>query len=281
LAPKGQQGSAGEVSFTVRLRSNTPAGTTITNQAVVHFPTVPEVTPTNTVVTVVQTLFATPATIHTPAVTPVSITLSGTHVGGGAVTYEVLTSPVGGELSGTIPTLTYTPQANFTGADFFTFRVRSGNDTSGPAEVDIIVEPGATDTLPPQVRWTTPGNLAVDVLAPYQPATSDGTGPLYEPFIKVYFSEPLNASTVTGSTIRLLNAQSQVVPSRVDYYAKEKAAWLTPRAPLAEKSTYTGQVTTDVKDASGNSLAQPYSWTFTTAGSVKKVYQPLLLRASR
>jgi hypothetical protein len=60
-------------------------------------------------------------------------------VEGSALSYTVMTQPAHGSLSGTAPTLTYTPVANFSGADSFTFRVNDGSLSSASATVSIMV----------------------------------------------------------------------------------------------------------------------------------------------
>ena len=49
--------------------------------------------------------------------------------------------PAHGTLSGTAPNLTYTPAANYNGADSFTFKVNDGTVDSAPATVSITVTP--------------------------------------------------------------------------------------------------------------------------------------------
>ncbi len=71
--------------------------------------------------------------------TPVAITLTGADPEGDALTFTVLSAPAFGTLSGTAPNLTYTPNANFHGADSFTFRVSDGALESAPATVSITV----------------------------------------------------------------------------------------------------------------------------------------------
>ena len=68
-----------------------------------------------------------------------AITLSGTDVEGSALTYTLLTQPAHGKLAGTAPTLTYTPAAEYTGEDSFTFKVKDGTVYSVAATVTIIV----------------------------------------------------------------------------------------------------------------------------------------------
>lgn len=72
--------------------------------------------------------------------TPVEITLTGTDADGDALEYEVISSPSDGTVSGTTPDLTYTPDAAYTGEDYFRFIVRDSSDTeSKPAIVRITV----------------------------------------------------------------------------------------------------------------------------------------------
>ena len=158
LAPKGQPGSTGVVSFTVRLKSNLPTGTVVVNQAVVHFPSVPEETPTNSVVNIVQPLAAIPQAVETVAGQAVAIRLQGRSASGAHLTYTIVEQPLNGELSGTLPSLTYTPAANFTGLDHFRFTVSDGITTSRPDEVQILVRPSPNDTTPPRILWTAPEN---------------------------------------------------------------------------------------------------------------------------
>ena len=147
LAPKGQAGSTGVITYTVALTGGLPSGTVVANQAVVYFPSVPEETPTNTWVNLVAPLVATPQTLTTGYMKPLTITLSGRKASGPPLTYAVVEQPHGGTLAGTLPNLTYTPIENFTGADSFTFSVRNGASTSRPAQVYITVTAaGDSDT---------------------------------------------------------------------------------------------------------------------------------------
>ncbi len=53
--------------------------------------------------------------------------------------FQIVASPASGWLSGTPPCVTYTPNANFIGADSFTFRVNDGGAWSAPATVSLMV----------------------------------------------------------------------------------------------------------------------------------------------
>lgn len=71
-----------------------------------------------------------------------AITLQGSGVISNPLTFTVVTRPTKGTLSGTAPNLTYTPAANFSGTDGFTFRVSNGAGNSAPAMVSIGIYAG-------------------------------------------------------------------------------------------------------------------------------------------
>lgn len=79
----------------------------------------------------------------TPEDTPFAITLSGTDPDGDAIVgWNVSTPPAHGQLTGTAPDLTYTPDADYFGADSFSYRVTdSRGGISAPATVSITITP--------------------------------------------------------------------------------------------------------------------------------------------
>ena len=68
-----------------------------------------------------------------------TITLSGTDADSDTLSFNSVSTPSNGTLSGTAPNLTYTPAANFTGSDSFTFKVNDGTVDSTTATVTITV----------------------------------------------------------------------------------------------------------------------------------------------
>ena len=68
--------------------------------------------------------------------TPIKLTGSG-----GTLTFAVVGSPTLGDLTGTAPNLTYTPDADETGADSFTFKVNNGSQDSSTVTVSINIIP--------------------------------------------------------------------------------------------------------------------------------------------
>jgi hypothetical protein len=70
-----------------------------------------------------------------------TITLGGSDPDGNPLTYSIVGNPPQGTLTGTLPTLTYRPAANFNGSDSFTFRAYDGEATSNTATVSVTVQP--------------------------------------------------------------------------------------------------------------------------------------------
>lgn len=79
--------------------------------------------------------------VSTAEDTAKAVTLTGSDIDNDPLTYAVVTQPVHGSLSGTAPNLTYTPAANYNGADSFTFKVNDGKVDSNVAIVSITVTP--------------------------------------------------------------------------------------------------------------------------------------------
>jgi hypothetical protein len=79
--------------------------------------------------------------VSTPEDTPLDIVLTGSDVDGDKLTYTLVSSPTHGTIEGVAPNLTYTPDANTSGADSFSFVVNDSHVNSEPAVVSIEVTP--------------------------------------------------------------------------------------------------------------------------------------------
>ena len=77
--------------------------------------------------------------VTTAEETAKTITLSGTDADSDTLSFNSVSTPSNGTLSGTAPNLTYTPAANFTGSDSFTFKVNDGTVDSTTATITINV----------------------------------------------------------------------------------------------------------------------------------------------
>jgi hypothetical protein len=94
--------------------------------------------------------------LTTPEDTPLAVTLTGSDPEGGVLTYAVATQPAHGTLSGTAPSLTYTPAANFTGTDSFMFTVRDADGALDIGTVTITVAPVNDPPIAGDQSLTTP-----------------------------------------------------------------------------------------------------------------------------
>lgn len=263
LDPKGGSHFKGEVTFNVRLRDDLPSGTVVRNQATVFFPSVPEETPTNPVINLIEPLAAVPQEVETNYHQPVAITLGGRSVDALPLTFSLVERPLAGSLTGTLPSLVYTPPENFTGVDNFSFIVSNGITASRPAGVRVVVN-SMGDSTPPEVVWTDPAAGALDVQVSTEPLYTDEIGPVYPPILSLGFSESLSATTVTTQSVYLTKAGGSVAPSSVMVDNYNNQVILAPRAPLQSGVTYTVAATIDVRDIAGNPMAEPFAFSFTT-----------------
>ncbi|WP_045859381.1 invasin domain 3-containing protein [Teredinibacter purpureus] len=70
---------------------------------------------------------------------PAVLTLNGTDPDGQTLTFNIVSTPVNGTLSGTGPALLYTPTTHYSGTDSFTFTVHDGLENSAPATVTLTI----------------------------------------------------------------------------------------------------------------------------------------------
>lgn len=206
------------------------------------------------------------SSISSPAngavITPGStITISGTASDSGGVVGGVEVSVDGGTTwhpaTGRASwTYSWTPSA----LGSVTIRSRAADD-SGNIEspsTGVTVTVGSADTTPPTVTTVTPA--------------SGATGVAVSAAVTATFSEAMDASTISTSTVELRDGANALVAAAVSYNASTRVATLTPSSSLTGGATYTATVkggATDprVKDTSGNALASNRVWSFTTASS--------------
>lgn len=147
--------------------------------------------------------------------------------------------------------VTFTPSAPLVQGNY-TFTVNNVKDLGGNSMPAPFVITFTVDTTPPTVASVLPTNGANGV------ATNTA--------VQVTFSEAMDASTITNTTILLRNAgTSALVPAVVTYNNTTNVATLTPSGPLSNATNYTVIVTTGVKDVAGNPLAVQFPSSFTTA----------------
>ena len=86
---------------------------------------------------------------------PKAITLTAKVDSGHAVTFNVVSNALNGQLTGTAPSLIYTPNTGYTGTDNFSFQANDGPTNSRVATVAITVRGHA-----PVAQWTSPVTLS-------------------------------------------------------------------------------------------------------------------------
>jgi len=280
LGPKGDPDSKGEVTFTVQLKENVPGGTAVTNQAIVYFPSVPEITPTNAVVNFVEEVTALPQQLETDYLTSIAVTLQGQDVGGGPLTFEVDQQPLFGVLTGTIPDLIYTPMENMTGQDKFTYFASNGITNSNSAEVTITVLPSANDLNPPVVLWVFPPDDSVNTPYRQSAAGEDDLGSIFAPFPILQFSEALDLASLTESDFRIIESETLDLDLSFSYDAYSNQVTLYPRSAYKPATWYTVEVSTGILDLAGNPLTEIFSYRFKTGLAVDllRQYLPIINR---
>ena len=137
----------------------------------------------------------------------------------------------------------------------YTYRVRA---TDAPGNLSAYSDTAtqtttSPDTTPPAVSSVSPPDGSVWI-------STDSS-------LAATFSEVMDPSTISESTIELRDSLSQVVSAEVSYNTSTRTATLNPAAQLGYYTTYIATIkggATGVKDLADNPLASNYSWSFTT-----------------
>jgi hypothetical protein len=282
LAPKGEPGATGLITFSVQLAPGLASGTVITNGAVVYFPSVPEETPTNVLIHQVQPLVANGQALQTVAGQPLAITLSGREASNLPLTFALVEAPTYGKVSGVAPALLYTPPPDFSGLDQLRFTVSNGASQSAPAEVAIRVLPSPDDKVAPRVLWSAPANgerIRIEAVLPLGDGT---TGSTYLPVIQIKFSEAMNEATINATNLTVTK-NGVPIPITVRYDAtSNQALLLLNEAPVMDVQ-YTVTVNGTVTDLMGNAMgaAHPFGFQVDTTGNTidaRQLFLPMIRR---
>jgi N,N-dimethylformamidase beta subunit-like protein/uncharacterized protein DUF4082/cadherin-like protein/Big-like domain-containing protein/purple acid phosphatase-like protein len=121
--------------------------------------------------------------------------------------------------------------------------------------VDLVFETNVgPDTTPPLVSSVAPTNAA--------------TGIAVSTNVTATFNETMNATTISGETVKLRDPSNNVVSATVSYNAGTRRVTIDPSSDLSHSATYTATITggaSGVKDDDGNALAGDFTWSFSTA----------------
>lgn len=130
-----------------------------------------------------------------------------------------------------------------------------------PIALLLVAMSGCSDS---DKNPTGPGG---DTVAPTVSSTNPANGATGVAVITASFSESMSPSTITSSTFTLTGPGATPVAGTVAYSASTGVAVFTPTSALTANTVYTAMITTGAKDASANSLASNYSWSFTTSAT--------------
>ncbi len=192
-------------------------------------------TVTITVTPVNDPPIATPQVVVTAEDVALPITLSGTDIDGGPLTYSVVTPPTQGILSGAGANLIYTPNANDNGPDTFTFTAFDGLATSAPASINITVTPVNDQPTAASQAQTTLEDVALSVLL--SGADIDG--------------DPLGYAIVAGPAHGVLTGAPPNVTytPALDYFGPDSFTFTATDGPLVSSAATVSLTVTPVNDA--------------------------------
>jgi hypothetical protein len=160
---------------------------------------------------------------------------------------------IGGTVSYSGTTATFTPSSNMSDSTTYTARITTvvrdlaGNAMASPYTWSFTTTAGGVDITPPTVSSTIPANGAAEVDV--------------SSAIAAAFSEEMDASTITTDTF-IVNNGSTDINGTVSY--NDTTATFTPSANLDFNTIYTATITIGAMDLAGNPIASAYTWSFTT-----------------
>ena len=163
---------------------------------------------------------ATPQTVETDEDTPKEITHAGTDDDGDSLTYIIVTLPSKGALkdgeteiaSADLPkTLssakaTYTPEANYNGADSYTFKAYDGTAESSAATVDITIKAVNDPPTANNQNLKTDEDIALEIKL-------TGSDPEDDPLTYIVKTLPTNGILKDGGNIILASELPKLLPA--------------------------------------------------------------------
>ena len=84
--------------------------------------------------------------------------------------------------------------------------------------------------------------------------------------VTVTFNEKMNATTITQASFSIAGVTK--VEGTISYNATTFTASFSPLNPLSANTTYTGKITSAIKDWMGNSVQNDYIWSFSTGATI-------------
>jgi len=226
----------------------------------------------------------------------VLITLTGSDIDRDPLIYLIVSNPAHGTLTdpGQGATLTYTPAANYSGPDSFTFKVNDGTTDSSPATVTITVTalndpPVALDKTVPYLQ-NTPVNFTLQAIDPdptdnitFTVLTQPANGTLTGTLPNLTFTPALNFSGTTSFTFRVndgtVNSNTATVTLILDDGIEYAPIAFNQSLSVNEDNNL--NILLQASDANGDALTYtivtpPAHGTITSGTGNTRVYTPAL-----
>jgi hypothetical protein len=245
---------AANTSYTLRLRGLCDTAGNVSPDFTTSFTTSSSATPDTAGPTVTMT--PAPNSTNVPVTTPIALTFNEpidvTSLAAGIRIGISGTTDVAGTLSVSANVVTFTPSVAFPQARTINVQINGVTDLAGnPGGASFVFTTAATgDVTVPQVLSVSPADGLVDI--------GPGTP------IVLTFSKSLNPATATSANLTLFANGNIIVPT-ISPSQDNRIFVLT--APLPPASIVSIIATSDVRDLSGNRLADFVS-AFTTASSL-------------
>ncbi len=156
--------------------------------------------------------------------------------------------------------------------------------TTYTVRITVAVKDAAGNPMSADYVWSFTTGLATDSTPPTVTSTNPASGATGVPInatVTAFFSEPMDASTLTTTTFTFtLNMGITPISGTVTCPSPGSFATFTPDVDLAISTTYDATVTIGVTDLAGNALVVAYTWSFTTGLTAQVGPSPLVLGAA-
>jgi alpha-tubulin suppressor-like RCC1 family protein len=157
-------------------------------------------------------------------------------------------------------TVTFTPAAALAQLSSYTVFVRGGG--TAPVVKDV-----AGNALAATASWSfTTGDVTPPLVSSKTPL-ADARNASLTTTIQATFSEPINSSTITGTTFVVTDTRGIAIAGTLSYDAPTQTATFTPSAPLLPTRPYTvtlagGASGPRIEDLAGNAMSANHTWSF-------------------